>query len=67
MAVSEAQRRAAEKYLEKKDGVKVWVPKGDRQRYKEFAACHGYSLNGLIIGLMEEAMSGRIPLPPKKE
>ena len=34
--------------------------------YKDFAAANDYSLNALVVGLLEEAMAGKIPLPPRK-
>ena len=67
MAYSEARNKATQKYLAaNKEQVRVWVNKGDLQKYKDFAAANGYSLNALVVGLLESAMSGAISLPPKK-
>ena len=64
--VSDAQRRAIAKHVEKLDDIKIRVPAGDRQKYKGFAAENGYSLNALVVGLLDEAMAGKIPLPPRR-
>lgn len=67
VAYSEARNKATQKYLAaNKEQVRVWVNKGDLQKYKDFAAANGYSLNALVVGLLESAMSGVVPLPPKK-
>lgn len=66
MPVSDSQKRATEKYLEKFEDIKIRVPAGSRDTYKNFAAANGYSLNALVVGLLESAMSGAIPLPPKE-
>ena len=67
VAYSEARNKATQKYLAaNKEQVRVWVNKGDLQKYKDFAAANGYSLNALVVGLLESAMSGAIPLPAKK-
>ena len=54
------------RYLAKFDAIRARVPKGDLQKYKDFAAANGYSLNALVVGLLKSAMDGTIPLPPKK-
>ncbi len=54
--VSEAQKKAANKYLEKFDDIKIRVPKGKRDIYKEYAASKGTSLNNLIVALLEKDM-----------
>ena len=54
------------RYLEKLDGIKIWVPKGERQKYKDFAADNGFSLNGLVVALLDSCMDGIIPIPPKQ-
>lgn len=66
MPVSDSQKRATEKYLEKFEDIKIRVPAGSRDIYKNFAAANDYSLNALVVGLLESAMSGAIPLPSKK-
>ncbi len=56
MPVSEAQKKATNKYLAEYDDIKIRVPKGERAKYKDFAAQRGMSLNSLIIELLEKEM-----------
>lgn len=57
MAVtSEAARKAVAKYQAKLDEIKVRVPKGEREKYKQHAEAKGMSLNQLIIKLLDEDM-----------
>ncbi len=56
MPVSDSQRKATNKYLEKYDDIKIRVPKGKREIFKEYAASKGTSLNSLIVELIEEDM-----------
>ena len=56
MVLSEAQANANKKYHEKFDDIKVRVPKGKRQEWKEHAAKQGGSLNGFIIRTVNEAI-----------
>lgn len=54
---TEAQKRAAVKYLsEKTDDVRVRVPKGTKDRWKEAAAAEGKSLQRFIIDAVEAAI-----------
>ena len=46
------------KYHEKFDDIKIRVPKGNREKFKEFAESKGKSLNALIIELIESDMNG---------
>lgn len=55
------------RYLEKLDDIKIRVPAGDRQKYKDFAAAHGYSLNALVVALLDAAMRGDVPVSQKSE
>lgn len=65
MAYSEARNKATQKYLAaNKEQLRAWVKKGDLQRYKNFAAAQGYSLNALVITLLDAAIAGDIPVPP---
>lgn len=41
---------------ENRDRLTVWVQKGDRERYKEYAKKKGVSLNALIVELLEDDM-----------
>ena len=45
MSVSEAQKKASVKYLEKLDEVRVRAEKGTKNRWKNAAASRGKSLN----------------------
>lgn len=53
---NEATRKAIAKYHAKLDEIKVRVPKGERERYKEYAESKGKSLNSLIVELIEKDM-----------
>lgn len=55
------------RYLEKMDDIKIRVPAGKRQMYKEFAAANGTSLNALVVGLLDDVITGKSPLPQKQE
>ena len=46
--VSEAQRKATDKYLEKFDEMRVRVPKGRKEAVKAHADTQGESLNAFI-------------------
>ncbi len=54
---TQAQLKANAKYHEKLEDIKVRVPKGERERYKQYAESVGKSLNALIIELLEADMS----------
>lgn len=54
--VSAAQRRAADKYLEKFDEMRVRVPKGQKNIIKAHANAMQESLNGFIIRAITETM-----------
>lgn len=52
---TEAQKRASIKYLnEKTDDIRLRVPKGTKDRYKQHAERRGKSLTALIIELLEQ-------------
>lgn len=53
MAVSEAQKKASVKYLEKLDEVRIRAEKGTKDRWKNAAADHGKSLNQFIVDTVE--------------
>lgn len=53
---TEASKKAVAKYHAKLDEIKVRVPKGERERYKQHAESKGKSLNALIIDLLNEDM-----------
>lgn len=57
MAYTKASGRAVNKYIKNNyDQIMIRVPKGDRERYKEFAEQQGKSLNALIVELLEKEM-----------
>ena len=54
---NEKSKERTMKYMkEKRDRITVGVPKGDKQRYTEYAQGKGMSLNRLIVTLLEEDM-----------
>ena len=57
MKTTEAERKAVAKYHAKLDDIKIRVPKGEREKYKEYAQSKGKSLNALIIELLENDMN----------
>lgn len=57
MAVSEAQKKASVKYLEKLDEVRIRAEKGTKERWKEAAADKGKSLNQFVIDAVENEIS----------
>ena len=58
MPYSEAQKRATQRYNEKKGYVKINmdVTADNRERYKAQAAKRGLSLNAYIVSLIEKDM-----------
>mgnify|MGYP002563888975 CR=1 FL=1 len=50
------KKHANAKYNAKFDDVKTRIPKGEREKWKEFAAQNDTSLQQLIIGMMHDAM-----------
>lgn len=58
MALSEARKRANQKYNNKAyDQVKIVVKKGEREKIKAFAEFKGMSLNGYITKLIYDDMN----------
>lgn len=53
----EQRKESNKKYLDKFDEIKIRVPKGSRDIYKDHAASKGISLNQLVINLMEADMA----------
>ena len=53
MAVSEAQKKASVKYLEKLDEVRIRAEKGTKELWKNAAADQGKSLNQFIVDTVE--------------
>ena len=58
---TEARKTANEKYLNTLEDIKLRVPKGSREKYKQAAQARGYSLNQFAIEAMDEKIE-REPL-----
>lgn len=56
MAVSEAQKKASVRYLEKLDEVRIRMPKGRKDEIKAHAEAHSESVNGFINRAISETM-----------
>lgn len=56
---TEAERKAVARYHAKLDEIKVRVPKGERDKYKNHAESKGKSLNALIVELLEADIAGQ--------
>lgn len=56
MPVSEAQRKASVKYLEKLDEIRIRMPKGQKDTIKSHAEARGESVNGFINRAISETM-----------
>ncbi len=54
---SEAQARAQKKYIDKFDTIKIRVPKGGFERWKQYADREGKSVNRFVIDLVEAAIA----------
>lgn len=58
---TDAQKRASIKYLnEKTDDIRLRVPKGYKERYKNYAKQQGKSLTALIVELLEKAIENEV-------
>lgn len=58
MPTSKAQLKAANRYIQSLDEIKVRVGKGERKLIKAHAASKQMSLNGYINDLIRRDMSG---------
>ena len=57
---TEAQKQASIKYLkENTDDIRIRVPKGKKEEYKQLAENNNMSLNALIIELLERKIKGQ--------
>lgn len=54
MVASEKQLEYNKKYLTKFDDVKIRIPKGDRDRWRQHAEKKGKSLNQFVIDTVEK-------------
>lgn len=56
---SQAQNRATQKYIKGAyDSITLRVPKGEKEKIKDFAESNGESMNGYINRLIDEDMKG---------
>ena len=54
---TEAQKKSAKKYLrDKVEDIRIRVPKGEKQKIKEFAEAQEKSLNQFIYDLIKREM-----------
>lgn len=56
MPVSEAQKKASAKYLDKLDEVRIRMPKGRKDVIQAHATAQGESVNGFINRAISETM-----------
>ncbi len=56
MGASDAQKKATEKYKEKLEEVRFYVPKGMKQDLREHAQTQGTSLNEFLRRAVKETM-----------
>lgn len=57
MPASKAQQKAVSKYMKKNyDVFQIRMPKGKKDKVKEFAESKGESLNGFINRIIDEAI-----------
>lgn len=53
----ESSKNAIKKYIaEKTDDIRLRVPKGTKDRWKEYAESQGISLTKFVVQVVEEAM-----------
>ena len=56
MGISDARKRANDKWRDKFDEIRFRVPKGKKEVIQQFAAGNGESVNAFINRLVDEAM-----------
>ena len=56
MSVSEAQKKASIKYLEKLDEIRIRMPKGQKDVIKAHAEARGESVNAFVGRAIDETM-----------
>ncbi len=56
MSVSEAQKKASIKYLEKLDEIRIRMPKGKKDDIKAAASTAGESMNQYIVSAIDQRM-----------
>ena len=57
MPVSEAQKKASAKYLEKLDEIRIRMPKGKKDTIQAHAAAQGESVNSFINRAIDQTMA----------
>lgn len=62
MAVSDSQKRASKKYIQKLDDIKLRVPKGQKDIIQAHAAAQGESTNAFIFRAIQEQMKRDVTL-----
>lgn len=56
MSISDARKRANDKWREKFDEIRFRVPKGKKEEIQEFAAKRGESVNALLNRAVDKMM-----------
>ena len=56
MSVSEAQKKASIKYLEKLDEIRIRMPKGKKDDIKAAASTAGENMNQYIVSAIDQRM-----------
>ena len=56
MPISEARRKANDKYIKAQDEIKIRVPKGHKDKIKAHAESKGESLNGFVNRAIDETV-----------
>ena len=67
MSVSEAQKKASIKYLEKLDEIRIRMPKGKKDTIKAHAEAHSESVNGFVNRAIAETMERDNAAPAASE
>ena len=58
MPYSTSQNKATQKYIKNNyEEIKIRVPKGKKDQYKELASKKGLSLNSFVVDLLEQSLS----------
>lgn len=57
MGISDARKRANDKWREKFDEIRFRVPKGRKEEIQEFAAKRGESVNALLNRAVDRMLS----------
>lgn len=67
MPTSDAQKRAAQKYIDKNlEQVRFWMPKGSKEAIKQFAAGRGLSMAEYLKKLLRDDMGDALHDEPKQ-